>query len=69
MLRLLECPAHRSCCGVSWLAKVLPLTDLRVTYLREGGVRDLPGGGVEYDRIRSAGDLWTYQIGISVGGR
>jgi hypothetical protein len=41
----------------------------RVTYLREGGVRDLPGGGVEYDRIRSAGDLWTYQIGISVGGR
>ncbi|MGZ8377721.1 MAG: hypothetical protein ACXW61_15145 [Gemmatirosa sp.] len=41
----------------------------RVTYLREGGVRDVPGGGVEYDRIRSAGDLWTYQIGVSVGGR
>jgi hypothetical protein len=41
----------------------------RVTYLREGGVRDIPGGGVEYDRIRSAGDLWTYQIGVSFGGR
>ncbi|MDF1503694.1 hypothetical protein [Roseisolibacter sp. H3M3-2] len=40
-----------------------------VEYLREGGVRDIPGGGVEYSRIRSAGDLWTYQIGISVGGR
>jgi hypothetical protein len=40
-----------------------------VEYLREGGIRDLPGGGVEYSRIRSAGDLWTYQIGISVGGR
>jgi hypothetical protein len=40
-----------------------------VEYLREGGVRDVPGGGVEYTRIRSAGDLWTYQIGVSVGGR
>lgn len=41
----------------------------RVTYLREGGITDLPGGGVEYDRIRSEGDLWTFQIGVSVGGR
>ncbi len=40
-----------------------------VEYLREGGIIDLPGGGVRYDRIRSAGDLWTYQIGVSVGGR
>ena len=40
-----------------------------VEYLREGGITDLPGGGVRYDRIRSAGDLWTYQLGISVGGR
>ena len=40
-----------------------------VEYLREGGITDLPGGGVRYDRIRSAGDLWTYQVGVSVGGR
>lgn len=36
----------------------------RVTYLREGGIRDLPDGSVELDRIRSAADLWTYQIGL-----
>jgi len=36
----------------------------RVSYLREGGVRDLPGGGVELDVIRSPADLWTYQIGL-----
>lgn len=41
----------------------------RVTYLREGGITDLPGGGVQYDRIRSEGDLWTFQVGVSVGGR
>ncbi len=41
----------------------------RVTYLREGGITDLPGGGVQYDKIRSEGDLWTFQIGVSVGGR
>jgi opacity protein-like surface antigen len=40
-----------------------------VEYLREGGISDLPGGGVQYSTIRSAGDLWTYQIGISIGGR
>jgi opacity protein-like surface antigen len=40
-----------------------------VEYLREGGITDLPGGGVQYSTIRSAGDLWTYQVGISVGGR
>lgn len=63
-------PVHRS-------ARALVMLDLgarfhrngSVEYLREGGVRDIPGGGVEYNRIRSAGDLWTYQIGISVGGR
>jgi len=41
----------------------------RVTYLREGGITDLPGGGVQYDRIRSEGNLWTFQLGVSVGGR
>jgi hypothetical protein len=40
-----------------------------VEYLREGGITDLPGGGVRYSPIRSQGDLWTYQIGVSVGGR
>ena len=41
----------------------------RVTYLREGGITDLPGGQVRYDTIRSDGDLWTYHIGVSIGGR
>ncbi|HZF69198.1 MAG TPA: outer membrane beta-barrel protein [Gemmatirosa sp.] len=38
----------------------------RVSYLREGGVRNVPGGGVELDTIRSAADLWTYQVGLSL---
>lgn len=40
-----------------------------VTYLREGGIQDLPGGRVAYDRIRSRADLWTYHVGVSIGGR
>jgi hypothetical protein len=36
----------------------------RVSYLREGGVRDLPNGDVALDVIRSPADLWTYQVGL-----
>ena len=40
-----------------------------VRYLREGGIRDLPGGGVQMDVIRSRADLVTWHVGVSVGGR
>lgn len=40
-----------------------------VTYLTKGGVRDLPGGGVEYDTIRSRANLWTWHLGVSIGAR
>jgi hypothetical protein len=40
-----------------------------VRYLREGGIRDLPGGGVQLDVIQSRADLVTWHIGVSIGGR
>lgn len=40
-----------------------------VRYLREGGIRDLPGGRIELDVIESRANLVTYHIGISVGSR
>ncbi len=40
-----------------------------VRYLREGGIRDLPDGGVELDVIRSRADMLTWHLGVSVGGR
>jgi hypothetical protein len=38
-------------------------------YLREGGIRDLPGGGVALDVVRSRADVLTWHLGVSVGGR
>jgi hypothetical protein len=40
-----------------------------VRYLREGGIRDLPDGGLQLDVIRSRADLITWHLGVSVGGR
>jgi hypothetical protein len=40
-----------------------------VRYLREGGIRDLPDGDVQLDVIRSRADLFTWHVGVSVGGR
>lgn len=41
----------------------------RVRYLREGGITDLPDGDVALDVIHSRANLWTYHVGVSVGGR
>jgi hypothetical protein len=38
-------------------------------YLRRGGIRDVPGGGVALDVIRSRADVVTWHVGVSVGGR
>ena len=38
-------------------------------YLREGGIRDLPDGGVALDVIRSRADPITWPVGLSVGAR
>jgi hypothetical protein len=40
-----------------------------VRYLREGGIRDLPNGGVQLDVIRSRADLITWHAGVSIGAR
>ncbi len=40
----------------------------RVRYLRRGGVVDLPDGTTRLDVIESAADLWTYRIGVTIGG-
>jgi hypothetical protein len=40
-----------------------------VRYLREGGIRDLPNGGIELSVIESRADLVTWHIGVSIGGR
>ena len=40
-----------------------------VRYLRKGGIRDLPNGGIELDVIQSRADLVTWHIGVSIGGR
>jgi hypothetical protein len=36
-------------------------------YLREGGIRELPGGGYEVDPIRSETNLMTYHLGLVIG--
>ena len=41
----------------------------RASYLREGGIEDLPNGDVRLNPINSTANLWTYHIGISIGGR
>jgi opacity protein-like surface antigen len=40
-----------------------------VRYLNEGGIRDLPNGGLQLDVIRSRADLITWHLGVSVGAR
>jgi len=40
-----------------------------VRYLRQGGIRDLPDGGLQLDVIRSRADLITWHLGVSVGAR
>jgi hypothetical protein len=40
-----------------------------VRYLREGGIRDLPGGGIAFDPIRSRADLVSWHVGLSIGAR
>ena len=41
----------------------------RTSYLREGGIEDLPGGGIALHTIDSNANLWTYHVGVSIGGR
>lgn len=41
----------------------------RARYLREGGIEDLPNGDIRLHPIDSNANLWTYHIGISIGGR
>lgn len=41
----------------------------RVRYLCEGGIRDLPDGGLALDVIRSRADLITWHVGLSVKAR
>ena len=41
----------------------------RTTYLREGGIEDLPNGDIRLHPIASTANLWTYHIGVSIGGR
>jgi hypothetical protein len=41
----------------------------RVRYLREGGITDLPNGDIALSVIESNANLWTYHIGVSIGGR
>lgn len=40
-----------------------------VRYLREGGIRDLPGGRIALDVIESRANLVTYHVGVSIGAR
>ena len=40
-----------------------------VQYLREGGIRDLPGGAIAVDPIRSRADMITWHVGVSIGAR
>lgn len=39
----------------------------RTEYLREGGLRETPSGGVEIDPIRSETNLVGYHLGVTVG--
>jgi len=41
----------------------------RARYLREGGIEDLPDGSIRLHAIDSNANLWTYHIGVSIGGR
>jgi len=41
----------------------------RASYLREGGIEDLPNGDIRLHPINSTANLWTYHIGVSIGGR
>jgi hypothetical protein len=41
----------------------------RAQYLREGGIEDLPNGGIALHPIDSNANLWTYHIGVTIGGR
>jgi len=41
----------------------------RTQYLREGGIEDLPNGDVRLHPIASNANLWTYHVGVSIGGR
>jgi hypothetical protein len=41
----------------------------RVRYLRKGGIVDLPDGTTRFDVIDGPADLWTFHLGVSVGGR
>ncbi|MEX1183290.1 MAG: hypothetical protein WEF86_08630 [Gemmatimonadota bacterium] len=38
-----------------------------VEYLKEGDITDNPDGSITYDPTRSEANLWTFQIGVSVG--
>jgi len=39
----------------------------RVTYLREGSIRDRPDGSIEIHPIRSEANFITYRLGVSIG--
>jgi hypothetical protein len=41
----------------------------RASYLREGGIEDLPNGDIRLHPINSTANLWTYHVGVSIGGR
>lgn len=41
----------------------------RARYLREGGIEDLPNGDIRLNPISSTANLWTYHVGVSIGGR
>jgi hypothetical protein len=41
----------------------------RAQYLREGGIEDQPDGSVLLHPIASTANLWTYHLGVSIGGR
>ncbi len=39
----------------------------RASYLREGDIEDLPDGSIAFDPIRSAANLMTFHLGVSIG--
>ena len=41
----------------------------QVRYLREGGIIDLPNGGIVLNPIQSDANLLTYRLGFSVSFR
>ncbi len=60
---LAEADAH----PISLDLGVTYLRNGRTEYLREGGLRETPGGGVEIDPIRSETNLIGYHLGVTVG--